>query len=112
MRELLGRLQERGDFETVFVDLEDASTAADAVVEIVAASLPVRGVVRRIEDWVRKSSTGTIDRVDELGVSELRVSLGPVSMRAGGAPGVTRYSLRLPRASSRSFWRSTNSRYW
>ncbi|MDE2876587.1 MAG: AAA family ATPase [Gemmatimonadota bacterium] len=75
VHELLRRLEERGDFETVFVDLEDAFTAADAVVEIAAASLPVRGVVRRITDWVRKSSTATIDRVDELGVSELRVKL-------------------------------------
>ena len=42
VRELLRRLGERGDFETVFVDLEDASTAADAVVEIAAASLRAR----------------------------------------------------------------------
>ena len=75
VRELLRRLGERGDFETVFVDLEDASTAADAVVEIAAASLPIRGIVTRVKDWVRKSSTSTIDRVDELGVSELRVKL-------------------------------------
>lgn len=75
VRELLRRLEERGDFETVFVDLEDASTAADAVVEIAAASLPVRGIVTRITDWVRKSSTAAVDRLDELGVSELRVKL-------------------------------------
>ena len=75
VRELLRRLDERGDFETVFVDLEDASTAADAVVEIAAASLPIRGIVTRVKDWVRKSSTATVDRLDELGVSELRVKL-------------------------------------
>ena len=33
VREVLRRLEARGDFETVFVDLEDAYTAADAVVE-------------------------------------------------------------------------------
>ena len=75
VRELLRRLEEWGDFETVFVDLEDASTAADAVVEIAAASLPIRGIVTRVKDWVRKSSTATVDRLDELGVSELRVKL-------------------------------------
>ena len=75
VRELLRRLGELGDFETVFVDLEDASTAADAVVEIAAASLRVQGLWTRVKNWVRKSSTATIDRVDELGVSELRVKL-------------------------------------
>ena len=32
--DLLRRLKAEGHFETVFVDLEDATTAADAVVEI------------------------------------------------------------------------------
>lgn len=75
VRELLRRLDERGDFETVFVDLEDASTAADAVVEIAAASLRIRGAWTRVKDWVRKSSTATMDRIDELGTSELRIKL-------------------------------------
>ena len=34
IRELLRRLRAEGRFETVFVNLEDARTAADAVVEI------------------------------------------------------------------------------
>ena len=58
-----------------FVDLEDAPTAADAVVEIAAASREVRGSWNRVKDWIAKSSTTAIDRVDELGVSELRVKL-------------------------------------
>ena len=75
VREMLRRLEERGDFETMFVDLEDASTAADAVVEIAAASLHIRDIVARVKDWFKKLSTATVDRVDELGVSELRVKL-------------------------------------
>lgn len=75
VRELLRRLDERGDCETVFVDLEDASTAADAVVEIAAASLHIRGPWTRVKDWVKRSSTATADRIDELGVTELRVKL-------------------------------------
>ena len=75
VRELLRRLGERGDFDTVFVDLEDASTAADAVVEIAAASLPSRGLWARVKNWAGRSSTATVDRLDELGVSELRVKL-------------------------------------
>ena len=75
VRELLRRLDDQGNFETVFVDLEDSSTAEDAVVEIAAASRRVRGLWTRVRSWVRQSSTATIDRVDELGVSELRVKL-------------------------------------
>ena len=75
VRELLRRLDERGDVETVFVDLEDASTAADAVVEIAAASLHARGLWTRVKDWVSRSSTAAADRIDELGVSELRIKL-------------------------------------
>ena len=75
VRELLRRLDDLSDFETVFVDLEDCSTAADALVEIAAASRHVRGLWTRVKNWARQSSTATIDRVDELGVSELRVKL-------------------------------------
>ena len=75
VRELLRRLEASGDFETVFVDLEDSSTAEDAVVEIAAASRRVRGLWTRVRSWVRQSSTATIDRVDELRVSELKVKL-------------------------------------
>lgn len=75
VRELLRRLEERGDFETVFVDLEGASTAADAVVEIAAASPHAQGLWTRVKSWARKSSTATVDRLDEVGVSELKIKL-------------------------------------
>ena len=75
VRELLRRLGESGDFETVFVDLEDATSPEDAVVEIAAASLHARGLWTRVKNWVTKSSASTVDRIDELGISELRVKL-------------------------------------
>lgn len=75
VRELRRRLDERGDFETVFVDLEDCSTAADAVVEIAAKSLHVQGMWTRVKNWARKSSTGAVDRLGEVAVSELRIKL-------------------------------------
>ena len=75
VRELLRRLQERGDFATVFVDLEDATTAADAVVEIATASREARGAWSRVKDWIAKSSSTAMERIDELGVNELRVKL-------------------------------------
>ncbi|MDE2773539.1 MAG: AAA family ATPase [Gemmatimonadota bacterium] len=75
VRELLRRLEERGDFETVFVDLEDCSTAADAVVEIAAASRHIRGIWARLKSWAARSTTSAVDRIDELGASELRIKL-------------------------------------
>lgn len=45
------------------------------MVEIAAASLHVRGQWTRVKDWAKRSSAATIDRVDELGVNELRVKL-------------------------------------
>ena len=75
VRELLRRLREQGNYETVFVDLEDASTAADAVAEIAAESRRTRGVWARVRDWGLRSSSATVDRIDELGVSELKLKL-------------------------------------
>lgn len=75
VRELLRRLDESGDVATVFVDLEDAATAADAIVEIAAAAKRVRGLWNRLREWIARSSNMAVDRIDELGVSELRVKL-------------------------------------
>ena len=43
VRELLRRLDEERAFETVFVDLEDAASPADAIAEIASQSRRVRG---------------------------------------------------------------------
>ena len=75
VRELLRHLGERGDFETVFVDLEDASSAADALVEIAAASKKKGSMWSRVRSWVSRTSAATMDRIDELGVSELKIKL-------------------------------------
>ena len=75
VRELLRRLDDQGDFETVFIDLEGASKAADAVVEIAAASLHAQGLWTRVKSWARKSSTAAVDRLDEVGVSEFKIKL-------------------------------------
>ncbi|WP_419949025.1 hypothetical protein [Candidatus Palauibacter sp.] len=77
VRELLRRLRDQGDFATVFVDLEDAATAADAVVEIAAAAREVRSTWGRMRDWIGQSSSAAVDRIDELGTSDLRVKLRP-----------------------------------
>ncbi len=96
VRELLRRLKEDGNFATVFVDLEDAALAADAVVEIAAASRKVRGLWTRLKDWIEKSTNTVTGRIDELGVSDLRVKL-----RAGIDAGSWRAKGDAPRCSRR-----------
>ena len=75
VRELLRRLDEDGDFATVFVDWEGAMDAADAVAEIATQARPLQGVGRRITSWLRNSVRDVRDNIEELGVSELRVKL-------------------------------------
>ena len=82
IRELLRRLKAEGHFETVFVDLEDATTAADAVVEIGVESRHVHGAWDRIRSGFANVLRGIEDRIDELAVAEVRVKL-----RAGIDPG-------------------------
>ena len=82
IRELLRRLAAEGRFETVFVDLEDVRTAADAVVEIGVESRRVHGAWDRIKAGFGNVLRGVEDRVDSLAVGEVRVKL-----RAGIDPG-------------------------
>ena len=75
VRELLRRLDEKGEFATVFVDLEGAMDAADAVAEMAAQARSLQGVRGKIMSWASNSLRGALDNVEELGVSEFRVRL-------------------------------------
>ena len=75
VREFLRRLDEEGEVATVFVDLESSMDAEDAVAEIATQARPLRTVQSRVMSWVGDSLRGVRDNVEELGVSELRVSL-------------------------------------
>ena len=75
VRELLRRLAARGRFVTVFVDLEDADTAADAVVEIGLRARRVSGAWRLIQSGFANALSGTAEKIDELGIGEVRVKL-------------------------------------
>ena len=85
VRELLRRLAAEGCFETVFVDLEDVRTAADAVVEIGVESRHVHGSWERIKAGFSNALRSVEDRVDALDIGEVRVKL-----RAGIDPGTWR----------------------
>lgn len=82
VRELLRRLTEEGAFETIFIDLEDASDPADAIAEICAQSRSVKGVWPRIWPSFSNALKEIKDQVDSISISELRVQL-----RAGIAAG-------------------------
>lgn len=75
VRELLRRLAAEGRFETVFVDLEDVCTAADAVVEIGVEARHVRDAWDRIKAGFGNVLRGVEDRVDSLAIGEVRVKL-------------------------------------
>ena len=75
VRELLRRLDVEGEVATVFVDLEAAQDAADAIAEIAVQSKRIGSVWDRTQsifaNWLRDLGS----RVDEVSVSELRVKL-------------------------------------
>ena len=75
VRELLRRLKSAGCFETIFVDLEDALTPADAISEIGARSKSLQGVQRKLKSWLANTLREAVDRVDTLAVSEVQVKL-------------------------------------
>ena len=75
VRELLRQLDEDGEFATVFVDLEGAMDAADAVAEITTQARLLQGFRGQITSWLRNSARDVRDNIEELGVFELRVKL-------------------------------------
>ena len=75
VRELLRRLEQESRFETVFVDLEDTGTPADAVAEIGARARSVQGAWPRIKSGFANALREAGDRVDSVAVSEVQVKL-------------------------------------
>ena len=75
VRELLRRLEDEGQFETIFVDLEAADSPEDAVAEIGARSMAAQGAWRGIKSLFANALREVVDRVDTLSVSELQVRL-------------------------------------
>ena len=75
VRELLRQLEEEGEVATVFVDLEGAMDAAEAVAEMAAQARSIQGVGTRIMSWLGDSVRSVIDSVEKLEVSAVRVGL-------------------------------------
>ena len=75
IRELLRRLEDEGTRAGVFVDLEGANNAADAVAEIAIRAQPLRSSWRRIAGTFANRLGDAVNRVDEVGLSEVRLKL-------------------------------------
>ena len=75
LREHLRRLSETGGFETIFVDVEAADSAADAIAEIATESISVRPAWGRIRSGFANVLGGLGDRIETIGVGDARVKL-------------------------------------
>ena len=75
VRELLQRLADAGEFETVFVDLEAAMDPADAVAEIGVQAGPMQGAWDRIKDGFANVLQDLGERFEELALADIRVKL-------------------------------------
>ena len=75
VRELLRRLNDEGTFATVFVDLEGANDAADAVAEIAIQAKPVQKAWDRIRSGFANHLKDIRGHVEEVGFADLRVKL-------------------------------------
>ena len=73
VRELLRRLADGDDYETLFVDFEDAETAEDAVAELAIQAQSLQSTSRKIRAVFANVLRGLGQNVEELAVSELRV---------------------------------------
>ena len=82
VRESLRRLANNGEYETIFIDLEDVFDPADAIAVIGAQSRSAAGAWDRIKSCFFDNLKEFGDRVETLSVSELQLQL-----RAGIAAG-------------------------
>ena len=75
VRELLRRLTADGEFEPIFVDLEDANTSEDAVAEIAVQSRRAHLAWDRIKSGFVNVLRELGDRVDSVSLSDVQVKL-------------------------------------
>lgn len=75
VRELLRRLAESKEFETVFVDLEAAANPADAIAEIGVQAKPLHGAWGQIKDSFANILKDAGDHFEELAVADIKVKL-------------------------------------
>ena len=75
VRELLRRLKDGGEVETIFVDLEAASNPADAIAEIGVQAKPTQGAWSGIRAGFANLVDEAGGRIEELAIADIRVKL-------------------------------------
>ncbi len=75
VRELMRRLNETGEYEIVFLNLEKIMDAADAMAELGVQAKSARGVSGWIKATLLQVMKGVVEQIDELSIKELRVKL-------------------------------------
>lgn len=83
VRELLRRLREEGDYETIFVDLEAAGNAGDAVAEIAFETKAIQSVWTSVRSHFSNFLQGFGNRVDAVSLSAGALADLKVQLRGG-----------------------------
>ncbi len=92
VRELLRHLDEGDEYETLFVDLEGAENAGDAIAEIAFEARTLEGVWPQIRSQFSNFLQGIGDRVDSVTLSASHMADVKVQLRGGVASGNWRES--------------------
>ena len=92
VRELLRRLDEEGEHETLFVDLEGAENAGDAIAEIAFEARSLESVWPQIRSQFSNFLQGMSDRVDSVTLSASHMADVKVQLRGGVTSGNWRES--------------------
>ena len=87
VRELLRRLDEEGEYETIFVDLEAAEDAGDAITEIAFQAKAIQGVWPQILSQFSNFVQGIGNRIEAVSLSAVSLADLKVQMRGGVTSG-------------------------
>lgn len=75
MREAFRCLKEKGETIPLFVDLEDAKCAEDAIVELGIAAGEHKRAAAKVREVFRNSLSAVVDRLEELSIAEVKLKL-------------------------------------
>ena len=92
VRELLRRLNSEGEYETIFVDLEGAENAGDAIAEIAFEARSLEGVWPQIRAQFSNFMQSVSDRVDSVTLSASQMADVKIQLRGGVTSGNWRES--------------------
>ena len=87
VRELLRRLREEGEYETIFVDLEAAANAGDAIAEVAFEARAIQGVWPNVLSHFSNFLQGIGNQVEAVSLSAASLADLKVQMRGGVASG-------------------------